>query len=179
MSKTEIITDYEIYEKVLLGEVPRAERFLWLGTSDLKDLHVDKNGKMVPFLETLSGLIKRGVEIRLIHAKEPGPAFRKDFDRYPNLITGMERILCPRIHLKTVVVDGRFAYTGSANLTGAGMGAKSKKRRNFEAGITTTDPEMIDKLMDQFDSIWMGTHCKECGRKKYCSDYKDLLGITK
>ncbi|MBW8015672.1 MAG: phospholipase [Planctomycetes bacterium] len=170
MGKTEIITDYEIYEKVLLGEVRRAERFLWIGTSDLKDLHVDKNGKMVPFLEVLSDLIKQGVEIRLIHAKEPGPAFRADFDRYPNLINGMERILCPRIHLKTVVVDGRIAYTGSANLTGAGMGAKSKRRRNFEAGILTTDPEMIDKLMDQFDNIWMGKHCKDCGRKEYCAD---------
>ena len=131
---------------------------------------IDKNGKMVPFLEVLSDLIKRGVEVRLIHAKEPGPAFREDFDRYPNLIEGMERILCPRIHLKTVIVDGRFAYTGSANLTGAGMGAKSKKRRNFEAGIITMNPELIDKLMDQFDSIWMGTHCKDCGRKEYCAD---------
>lgn len=170
MSKTEIVTDYEIYEKVLQGPVRHAERFLWIGTSDLKDLHVHKNRKMVPFLEVLSDLIKRGVEIRLIHAKEPGPAFREDFDRYPNLIKGMERILCPRIHLKTVIVDGRFAYTGSANLTGAGMGAKSKRRRNFEAGIITTDEEMIDKLMEQYDNIWMGAHCKQCGRKQYCSD---------
>jgi phosphatidylserine/phosphatidylglycerophosphate/cardiolipin synthase-like enzyme len=178
MSKTQIVTDYEIYEKVLQSQVRRAERFLWIGTSDMKDLHVDKNGKMVPFLEVLSDLIKRGVEIRLIHAKEPGPAFRTDFDRYPNLIKGMERILCPRIHLKTVIVDGRFAYTGSANLTGAGLGAKSKNRRNFEAGITTTDEEMIDKLMEQFDKIWMGTHCKKCGRKQYCADYKDILAIS-
>ena len=61
MSKTEIVTDYEIYEKVLLGEVPRAERFLWIGTSDLKDLHVDKNGRRVPFLEILSGLVEKPV----------------------------------------------------------------------------------------------------------------------
>ena len=127
MSKTELITDTEIYERVILDRIPKARHFLWLGTSDLKDLHVDKKGKMVPFLEILSDLIKKNVSIRLIHAKEPGPNFRKDFDRYPNLITGMERILCPRIHFKSVIVDGRFAYTGSANLTGAGMGAKGKE----------------------------------------------------
>ena len=31
----------------------------------------------------IAGLLNRGVEVRLIHAKEPGPAFREDFDRYP------------------------------------------------------------------------------------------------
>jgi len=175
MNKTQIVTDYEIYEKVILEAIPSAKKFLWIGTSDLKDLHVDKNNKMVPFLEILSDLIRNDTSIRLIHAKEPGPNFRRDFDKYPNLITGMERILCPRIHLKSVIVDGKFAYTGSANLTGAGMGAKSKNRRNFEIGFITTDKTFIKKIADQFDQIWMGTHCKQCGRKKHCSDYKDIM----
>ncbi len=176
MGKTEVITDTDIYREVLLGRVPKAKKFLWLGTSDLKDLHVAKNGSMVPFLEILSDLAKKKVSIRLIHAKEPGPAFRRDFDKYPILIKGMERILCPRVHFKSVVVDGCFAYTGSANLTGAGMGAKSQNRRNFEAGIITADKELIDKIMQQFDSVWMGKYCPPCGRKKYCADYKDILG---
>ena len=105
----EFITDRDIYEKVICGRIEKARKFLWIATSDLKDLHVDKAGRMVPFLEILSDLIKRQVEIRLLHAKEPGPAFRKDFDKYPNLIRGMERILCPRVHLKAVVIDGIFA----------------------------------------------------------------------
>ena len=33
---------------------------------------------------------------------------------------------------------------GSANLTGAGMGMKSPRKRNFEAGILTDDPEMVE-----------------------------------
>ena len=171
----EFVQDREIYEKVIIGLVSQAERFLWLGTSDLKDLHVDKNGKKVPFLEILSDLIKRNVEIRLLHAKEPGPLFRRDFDKYPNLVSGMERILCPRVHLKSVIVDGKAAYTGSANLTGAGMGAKSSTRRNFEAGIITTDEDLVGKIMEQFDDIWRGSHCPGCKRKKYCADYRDLL----
>ena len=176
MNKTEIITDADIYRQVILGRIPKTKDFLWLGTSDLKDLYVDKNGRMVPFLEILSDLAERKISIRLIHAKEPGPAFRRDFDRYPNLISRVERILCPRVHFKSVVIDGRFAYTGSANLTGAGMGAKGPNRRNFEAGIITTDKKMIDKIMQQFDEVWMGKHCKKCQRKPYCADYKDMLG---
>ncbi|MBN2272612.1 MAG: hypothetical protein JXN61_18510 [Sedimentisphaerales bacterium] len=171
----QFITNRQIYEKVICDKVPTARKFLWLGTSDLKDLHVDKKGRMVPFLEVLSDLVKRSVEIRLLHAKEPGPAFRRDFDKYPNLIKGMERILCPRVHFKSVVIDGRFAYTGSANLTGAGMGAKSDDKRNFEAGIITDQPQIINKVIEQFDAIWRGEHCKTCKRKKYCADYKDLL----
>ncbi len=61
MGKTEIITDTDIYREVLLGRVPKAKKFLWLGTSDLKDLHVAKNGSMVPFLEILADLAKKKV----------------------------------------------------------------------------------------------------------------------
>lgn len=93
--------------------------------ADIKDMYVDAGGReMVPFLEVLDGMVKRGIEVRLIHAKDPGPNWRNDFDRYPTLWTAMERMLCPRVHFKCIIIDGRKGYFGSANLTGAGMGAK-------------------------------------------------------
>lgn len=172
---TDFITDREIYSRVILDLVPGTSKFLWIGTSDIKDLYVEKGRKMVPFLEILSDLITRGVSIRMLHAKEPGKAFRKDFDRYPLLAEGIERIVCPRVHFKSVISDGEIAYTGSANLTGAGMGAKSENRRNFEAGFITDDSTLISSIMAQFDSIWMGSRCEKCQRKQYCSDYSVIL----
>ena len=172
---TQFITDRQIYERVIQETVPSAKEFLWLATADLKDLHVHRGKRMVPFLAVLSELIADGVAVRLLHAKEPGPLFRRDFDRYANLIDGMERVLCPRVHFKSVVVDGRVAYSGSANLTGADIGAKSSHRRNFESGFITTDPDMVEAIMAQFDRVWMGAECEQCGRKRYCSDYPDLL----
>ena len=169
------ITDREIYQQVILDAIPKAKKFIWIGTADIKDMYVKPGGKMIPFLEVLSKMLSKGIAVRLIHAKEPGPNFRRDFDKYKNLITDLERILCPRIHFKSVVVDGELAYTGSANLTGAGMGAKSDSRRNFESGIITDDIKLVSQIMEQFDSLWMGSFCEKCNRKEFCADYREML----
>lgn len=169
------LVDSEIYQHVILKRMFSAQNFLWVATADIKNMHIHKRGKMVSFLDCLSDLVEKRVEIRLLHAKEPGPSFRKDFDNNKNLIHGMERILCPRVHLKAIIVDGLFAYSGTANLTGAGMGAKNNNRRNFEGGFITDETPIIEKIMQQFDSIWMGAYCAECDRKKYCADFKDLI----
>ena len=138
MGMLEFITDRDIYEKVICGRIGKARKFVWIATSDLKDLYVEKAGRMVPFLEILSDLVKKHIEIRLLHAKEPGPAFREDFDKYPNLIKGMERILCPRVHLKAVIIDGGFAYTGSANLPVPGWGPRVSTKEILRPELSPT-----------------------------------------
>ena len=59
-------------------------------------------------------------------------------------------------------------YLGSANLTGAGLGAKSASRRNFEAGVWTDDLSLIDPVADMLETIWSGEYCDECGRQEHC-----------
>ena len=154
----------------VLSRVIHVKQSLWIGTADIKDLYIEEKGKTVPFLAVLAKLIKKGVSVRLIHAKEPGPAFREDFDKYPALYDGLERILCPRVHFKMMVFDGKEAYIGSANLTGAGIGMKAESTRNFEAGILTDDPEIVEQAMNQFDEVWMGKHCRTCKRRDFCPD---------
>lgn len=143
---------------------------LWIGTADVKDLYVEMGTEKKPFLALIAQLIKKGVDVRLIHAKEPGPAFREDFDNYPILYDGMERVLCPRVHFKMIVLDCQTVYIGSANLTGAGIGMKANSTRNFEAGILTDDPELVDAAMNQFDEVWIGKLCKNCKRREFCGD---------
>ena len=168
---TTFLSNRAIYETVIRDAVPKTRERLWIATADIKDMYVETGGRdMVPFLAALDGLLKRGVEIRLIHAKEPGPNWREDFDRYPGLWGGMERMLCPRVHFKCVIVDGMKAYFGSANLTGAGMGAKSERKRNFENGVWTDDPALVDPLVEQFDLVWRGAFCHDCGRRDFCGD---------
>lgn len=176
MSQTRYIADLQIHEQVIVEAVNSCQKFLWIATADIKDMHIKRGKRSIPFLQRLSELIEEGVSVRLIHAKEPGPNFRTDFDRFPNLIDGLEMILCPRTHFKSVIVDGRIAYSGSANLTGAGLGLKSRDRRNFEGGILTTDPELLRPIIHQFDSLWIGSHCPSCQRKAHCATYHELIG---
>lgn len=157
------------YDKVI-DKIKDCKKTLWIGTADIKDLYVKDGRGTKPLLEVLSDLAKRGVEIRLIHAKEPGPAFRQDFDKYPALIDGMERVLCPRVHFKIIIFDLKTAYVGSANLTGAGLGMKGENTRNFEAGVLSCNKDFVKNAAEQFDSVWMGAHCKGCRRKEFCGD---------
>lgn len=163
------ISNSDHYKEVL-SRVHSVKHMLWIGTADIKDLYVEVGNEKKPFLALIAQLIRRGVEVRLIHAKEPGANFREDFDRYPVLYDCLERVLCPRVHFKILVFDGKEAYIGSANLTGAGIGMKAETTRNFEAGILTDDPQIVEQAMNQFDDVWMGKHCKSCKRRDYCSD---------
>jgi len=165
----EYIADKEHYTKVLtLCE--NVKHTLWIGTADIKDLYVEVGKEKKSFLALIAQLIKRGVEVRLIHAKEPGPNFREDFDKHPVLFDRLERVLCSRVHFKMLIFDSSAVYLGSANLTGAGIGMKSDGKRNFEAGILTDDPEIVEQAMNQFDDVWIGKHCKACKRREFCAD---------
>ena len=41
-----------------------------------------------------------------------------------------------------------------------------EKRLDF----LTDDPEMLEAAIEQFDNVWIGKFCKDCGRREYCAD---------
>lgn len=96
----------EAHFQEVIARVANVKEHLWIGTADIKDLYVGER----PLLGVLADLISKGREIRLIHAKEPGPKFREDFDHYPVLFSGLERVLCPRVHFKLIIFDFKLAY---------------------------------------------------------------------
>ncbi len=116
------------------------------------------------------GLAERGVEVRLLHAGVPsGPALaqlKRVLRRERPLPLTIRR--CPRLHAKAVVVDAGWMYLGSANLTGAGLGAKGPSRRNFEWGVTSRTPALIDAVLGRFNHLWEGGPCAGCGRREVC-----------
>jgi phosphatidylserine/phosphatidylglycerophosphate/cardiolipin synthase-like enzyme len=74
------------------------------------------------------------------------------------------------VHFKCVLVDGAWLYLGSANLTGAGLGAKHDDNRNFELGFVTEDFETIDRVSALFLRVWEGRACRTCRLYAQCPD---------
>ena len=89
-----LISDSSHYTSVL-DLAAKAQRSLWIGTADIKDLYILQEKTEKPFLGVLADLLGKGVEVRFIHAKELGPNFRADFDRYPRLAKMLERVMFP------------------------------------------------------------------------------------
>ena len=163
----QLILNQEHFTAVLSEALASCRHRLFLATADVKDLHVPaRRGAARSIVEVFDDLSNRGIDIRLLHSSVPsGPFLGRLRDHVPAMLT-MRR--CPRVHIKVVIPDGLRMYLGSANLTGAGLGAKSPRRRNFEGGIWTDETDLIDPILDMIDGIWQGRECPDCGRKEYC-----------
>ena len=168
-----VILNREHLAGVLTEALTTCRRRLFIATADVKDVHIPRGvatgrraGDAVSVFEVFGELATRGVEIHLLHGGLPsGPFMERLRGDLPATMT-MRR--CPRVHAKAVIVDARRMYLGSANFTGAGLGAKSARRRNFEAGIWTDETALIDPVADMLQEIWSGARCDNCGRTQHC-----------
>lgn len=71
-------------------------------------------------------------------------------------------------HSKLAIIDDKYAYVGSANVTPAGLGQGVFTPGNFEAGILTEDPGVISSIKDFFSMIWDEKWCFNCHRADKC-----------
>jgi len=155
----------EIVEKGFLD----AREEVWIATANLKDMRVKYKGKFVSITKVFSELVYRGVNIRLLHASGPSKPYMKSLRRSVlEKQQSFQRVLCPRVHFKTIIVDRSWLYLGSANITGAGLGNKSEQNRNFEIGLQIHDPVIVNNVINFFDFIWRGEMCLDCGRRASC-----------
>ncbi|HEX5750842.1 MAG TPA: phospholipase D-like domain-containing protein [Archangium sp.] len=169
--QAELLDGGALYREVVLGKLAHARESVWIATANVKAMYVEQAGEFVPLLQVLDGLAARGVALRLLHAELPSRPFRAEFDKRSRLVRGgLELKVCPRVHFKTVLVDGAWAYLGSANLTGAGLGAKGEDVRNFEMGFVTEDFDVIDRVTALYESVWSGAECRGCRLRAVCPD---------
>ncbi len=169
--EAELLANTELYREVVLRRIAHARESVWIATANVKAMYVDTGSGFRSVLDLFDALRARGVELRVLHAELPSRPFRAAFDRKTALVRGgLALKICPRVHFKAVLVDGAWAYLGSANLTGAGLGAKSDARRNFELGFCTEDFEVIDRTTALFQAVWSGAECAGCKLRDVCPD---------
>jgi phosphatidylserine/phosphatidylglycerophosphate/cardiolipin synthase-like enzyme len=166
-----LLAGRELYDEVVLDKLANARESVWIATANVKEMYVENGGRYVSILELFSGLAQRGVELRILHAELPSRPFRAAFDKRRRLVAGgLALKICPRVHFKAVIVDGAWAYLGSANLTGAGLGARGEHKRNFELGFVTEDFDVIDRASALFGAVWGGAECGACQLRAVCPD---------
>jgi len=169
--EAQLLNGRELYREVVLERLAHARESVWIATANVKAMLVERNGEYVPIVDVFADLAKRGVELRLLHAELPSRPFRDAFDKHARLVSGgLGLRTCPRVHFKAVLVDRAWLYLGSANLTGAGLGAKGDDRRNFELGFATEDFDTIDRVTAMFEAIWSGAECRTCKVRDVCPD---------
>ena len=172
-SRIALVSGRGHYDTVV-GAVRKAKRSVWIATANLKELMVEagrlgRRSRYASVLGEFDRLAAAGVDLRILHASLPSRPFRDRFDTFPALVAGgIDLRMCPRVHLKTVIIDAEIAYVGSANWTGAGLGAKSTGRRNFELGFITTDELLLDELQELYTTIWSGAACANCKLRDIC-----------
>jgi len=168
----ELLSGEALYRRVVLEKMAHARESVLIATANVKAMLVElQAGQFRPIADLFAQLSKKGVTVRLLHAELPSRPFREAFDKHERLTSGgMGLKICPRVHFKAVLIDGAWLYVGSANLTGAGLGAKHAHGRNFELGFVTEDFDTIDRVSALFDAVWSGAECRNCRLHDVCPD---------
>ena len=168
------LTGRSLYDEVIRDGILQARESVWIATANVKELFVERPGLKRGFgsiVGVFDDQAARGLDLRILHAELPSRRFRAAFDRRPRLVKGgLQMKHCPRVHLKAVVVDGAKLYLGSANFTGAGLGARGDDKRNFELGFVTEDFELLDRVQALFQELWDGAPCDTCAMRDQCPD---------
>ena len=167
----ELLTGLQLHRRVVQEMLLGAKKFVWIATANLKDMHISEARRYKPILQVFDRMADQAVTFRIVHSDLPSRPFRETLERFPRLTKkALEMQICPRSHWKMVIVDGKQAYWGSANFTGAGLGAKGEHRRNHELGMLTSDPEWVERLQSLFDEFWIGSYCVKCAIRDKCPD---------
>ena len=164
----QLVVDEKHFRTVVINGICGAKTSVDIMTADFKAMLVPDgfSRRARSIVEIFRVLASKGVEVRLLHAGVPSSAALIELKR--ELPQGLVIRRCPRLHSKAVIIDSARMYLGSANLTGAGLGAKADGRRNFEMGIWTESSALIDAVSEEFNELWEGRQCGSCKRKDVC-----------
>ena len=173
-----LITE-NFYEEVI-NRICAAKSSIKIMTADINLIRLkptasqgDKYKDGTPFVDFLIEKAKKGVPVQIISA-EKSERFQEDVERAYCGEAGKSFSVwfCARNHAKVVIIDDKFAYVGSANMTRAGIGQPYASPGNFEVGFIIEAPEIVSSLNNLFSRITNHEFCEGCHRRKDCIEDK-------
>jgi phosphatidylserine/phosphatidylglycerophosphate/cardiolipin synthase-like enzyme len=175
-NETCLILNDNHYEEVI-ERICTAKTSIRIMTANFKRFNLKPTQKQgvnykdgTPFIKYLMTKAVQGVSVQIICSR-PSQNFLKEWQEYykqmgrPGLF---DYEFCERNHAKIIIIDDRLAYIGSANVTPAGLGQGTFSPGNFEAGILTSNPQIISSLKAHFAKIMNEEYCSSCHRAEKC-----------
>ena len=148
------------HEEIIREYLFNVKKSLYISTGDFKNVYFDGE----ELASILNGIAKRGIKV-VVKCMNPWghDRIKQDF----------ELVVCSKNHMKLFVFDEKILYIGSANLTNAAIARSDSSRKdcNHEAGILTTDTDLIKQALQHFNHVATKADCKACN-KKICKTYR-------
>ena len=149
------IADSEHYEDIF-ARMCQVRKCLKIASANLKNftVYLDDNAP-IQFCDFLLILLRRGVRIQIV-CMQPFSFYRWVQDNLPELLEerGLEIRQNDHVHMKVFIFDDECAYIGSANLTGAAIGKRSSRQRNYEAGVLAQNNDIFESASKHFNKVW-------------------------
>lgn len=160
--------DDDSFEHIVHNGFLLAKEEIWFTSAKTTDFMIPNphTKEAFNFTHWLVRLRNRGVKINFILT--PREKEKKVYQKLKNE-ENIEFRFCYNLHLKVILTDRSWLYFGSANLTGAGLGSRTRKgRNNFEIGVITTNKQAIMNVERLLLRIWNGLECDSCYQKTKC-----------
>ncbi len=150
------IADDEHYTEVI-RRMTEVKHDLKIATANLKNnVQIESEDGVDPFrpCDFFLSLVERGVHVQIVCMK-PFGFYWYAKEKCPELLEHplFELRYNRHNHMKIFFFDDEIAYLGSANITGAAIGKRKIKTRNYEAGVLLKGP-MMKVPMRHFEKSW-------------------------
>ena len=174
--ETLLVINENHYQEVI-QRICAAKSSIKIMTANFKRFNLKPTGSQgkgykagTPFVKYLMAKAVQGVSVQII-CSMPSLSFSDEWKEYYKQMMEPELFVykyCDRNHAKIVIIDDKYAYIGSANVTPAGLGQGIFTPGNFEAGIFTESSDIVTSVKALFSSIFEGYRCNKCHRAEEC-----------
>ena len=171
------IADEEHFTQVF-KRMTEVKSSLKIATANLKNFNVsiesDGIDETLRLCDFFLSLVERGVHVQVVCMK-PFGFYNYTKEKCPQLLENplFELRYNGHNHMKTFVFDDEYAYIGSANITGAAIGKRAKRKRNYEAGLLMWGTMMQEPLR-HFEKAWDDPDILKHTWKRFATKAKEL-----